>query len=90
MVNLMMNGKVIHIERSINLLDNNCLPAIRAGGIDKLYAKRKRLYEKYRELAFKNNSSINKVKDEIIDVVKRLWQNFLDTLVRYDLIIFMK
>ncbi len=69
MINLMTNGTIFYVERSLNLLDKNSLPAKRAGNLESLYNQRKKLYRKYSEYVVDNNGTINEARLSLINRV---------------------
>ena len=66
MLNLMSNGLIFFIKRNFGLLDKNCGPILRSGGIEALYDKRKGLYKKYCDFTVYNNCSISETAKNII------------------------
>lgn len=66
MLNLMSNGLIFFIKRNFSLLDKNCGPILRSGGIEALYDKRKGLYKKYCDFTVYNNCSVSETAKNII------------------------
>lgn len=71
---LKQNSVIVYIDRDLKLLTSSCRPLSGLYGNEELFLKRKPLYEKYSDLAVKNDDEIDKIAERIIDA----YENFSD------------
>ena len=66
---LHQNGTIVWLKRDLNQLPIEGRPLSKTGELDKLYAVRKPLYDRFAEFSVENDLDLNTVADKIISVL---------------------
>ena len=68
---LHQNGSIIWLKRDLDQLPTDGRPLSKAGELDKMYAARKPLYDRFADFSVDNDSDPNTVADKIISVLNQ-------------------